>query len=122
MLARFTSTLLSLSGFDVRQAANKAEAAAQLRKLPVADLVLLDVQLPDVDGFDILRSLRRHVILKEVPVIMLTAEATRHGVLRGISGGADGYITKPADSAALLRAVRAVMGIAEEIPPMFPGR
>ena len=115
MFARFTSTLLRLSGFDVRQAGNRAEAAGELRRLPLADVVLLDVQFPDVDGFDVLRGIRAHSVLKDVPVVMLTAEATRESVLKGFAEGADGYITKPADPEAVVRAVHAVLGLHREL-------
>jgi DNA-binding response OmpR family regulator len=53
-------------------------------------------------------------VLKEVPVIMLPGKATRVAVLKGIAGGADGYITKPFEADALLRAVRTVLGLPEE--------
>jgi len=55
-------------------------------------------------------------VLKDVPVIMLTGKATREAVLKGIAGGADGYITKPFEPDALLRAVRTVLGLPEEDP------
>jgi CheY-like chemotaxis protein len=113
-LARFTNTLLSLMGFTVRQAGNRAEVVASIRRAPVPDLILLDVMLPDADGFDILRRVRAHPALVEVPVIMLTGKATREAVLHGLSLGADGYITKPATPDAVMRAVRTVMGMPEE--------
>ena len=111
VLAKFTATLLSLSGFDVRQAANRAEVVAEIRRPPVPDLILLDVVLPDTDGFDILVRVRQHPILRDVPVIMLTGKATREAVLKGMTGGADGYITKPFEPHALLRAIHTVLGL-----------
>lgn len=116
-LAKFTRTLLNLSGFEVRNAHNRAEVVAEIRRPPVPDLILLDVMLPDADGFDILLRVRQHPVLKDVPVIMLTGKATREAVLKGIAGGADGYITKPFEPDALLRAVRTVLGLPEEDPP-----
>lgn len=113
-LARFTTSLLQLSGFEVRQAGNRAEVVAEIRRPPVPDLILLDVMLPDADGFDILNRVRQHPVLKDVPVIMLTGKATREAVIRGISLGADGYITKPCTPDAVLRAVRTVLGLPEE--------
>ncbi|MBM3347930.1 MAG: response regulator [Betaproteobacteria bacterium] len=74
------------------------------------DAVLLDVILPDANGFDILARIRQHPVLKAIPVIILTARATREDVLHGLAGGADGYITKPFDPDTLLRGVRAVLG------------
>lgn len=113
-LGMFTRTLLNLSGFDVRNAHNRAEVVAEIRRPPVPDLILLDVMLPDADGFDILQRVRQHPVLKDVPVIMLTGKATREAVLKGIAGGADGYITKPFEPDALLRAVRTVLGLPDE--------
>lgn len=115
-LARFTSTLLSLSGFDVREAGTRDEVVAQIRRPPIPDLILLDVVLPDTDGFDILKRVRQHTQLKDVPVIMLTGKATREAVLKGMTGGADGYITKPFEPESLLRAIRTVLGLPEPPP------
>lgn len=113
-LASFTATLLSLSGFAVRQAANREQVVHEIRRPPRPDLILLDVVLPDADGFDILMRVRQHPVLKEVPVIMLTGKATREAVLKGIAAGADGYITKPFEPHALLRAVRSVLGLPDQ--------
>lgn len=110
-LAGFLQHYLGFEGFDVAVARARAEVVAELRKLPVPALVLLDVMLPDADGFDILAKMRQHPALKEVPVIMLTAKATRESVIRGLATGADGYVTKPFEADALLDAVRTVMGL-----------
>jgi CheY-like chemotaxis protein len=114
LLARFMQTLLALSGFEVRVAGNRAEVVAEIRRPPRPDLILLDVILPDADGFDILSRVRQHPVLKDVPVVMLTGRATREAVIRGISLGADGYLTKPFEPDSLLRAVRTVLGLPEE--------
>ena len=113
-LAHFTRSYLMLSGFQVRTAGTRAEVVAELRKPPRPDLVLLDVVLPDADGFDILLRMRQHPVLREVPVIMLTGKATREAVIQGLSAGADGYITKPFEPEALMRAVSTVLGLPEE--------
>jgi two-component system, OmpR family, response regulator len=110
-LAKFLGHFLTFEGFDVRVAGCRAEVVAELRKQPVPDLILLDVMLPDADGFDILLRIRAHPALKDVPVIMLTAKATRESVLKGLAGGADGYITKPVETEYLLQAVRTVVGL-----------
>lgn len=113
-LAKFTTTLLTLSGFEVRQAGNRAEVVAEIRRPPVPDLILLDVMLPDVDGFDILQRVRQHPVLKDVPVIMLTGKATREAVIKGISLGADGHITKPCGPDTVLSVVRTVLGLPQD--------
>lgn len=110
-LAGFVSSYLQFEGFTVRLAANRQEVLAEFRKPPVPDLVLLDVVLPDVDGFEVLASLRRHAAFRAVPVIMLTGKTTRESVLKGMAGGADGYVTKPFEPEALMNAVHTVMGM-----------
>ena len=112
-LAKLLKTYLGLEGFDARTAANRQEIVAALRSPPLPHLVLLDVMLPDADGFDILASIRRHPALKAVPVIMLTAKSTREAVLKGLAEGADGYITKPFEVDVLMKAVKAVLGLPE---------
>ncbi len=109
-LAKFLHHYLTFEGFDVRIAGSRAEVVAEFRKPPIPDLVLLDVMLPDADGFDILLRIRSHPQLKDVPVIMLTAKATREAVLKGLASGADGYVTKPVETESLLQAVRTVLG------------
>lgn len=122
VLAKFTTTLLTLSGFQVRHAGTRAEVVAEIRRPPVPDLILLDVMLPDADGFDILLRVRQHPALQDVAVIMLTAKTTRQAVIRGMSLGADGYITKPCAPDALLRAVRTVLGLPHDDGPPTAGR
>jgi two-component system OmpR family response regulator len=114
MLAKFIKSYLTFEGFKVRVASNRAEVVAEFRKPPAPDLILLDVVLPDADGFDILLRLRQHPALKDVPVIMLTGKATREAVLRGLAGGADGYVTKPFEADALMLVVRTVLGLPAE--------
>ena len=104
---------LKLEGFESRVAGNREEVLAELRSVPLPDAVILDVHLPDADGFDILHRMREHPALKGLPILMLTGEATREAVLKGILGGADGFITKPFDIRHLVRAVKAVIGMLE---------
>jgi two-component system OmpR family response regulator len=111
LLAKFLKQYLSFENMEARVAANREEIVTAFRSPPVPDLVLLDVMLPDADGFDVLLKMRQHPALKSVPVIMLTAKATREAVLKGLAGGADGYITKPFEPDALIKAVRAVLGL-----------
>jgi CheY-like chemotaxis protein len=110
-LAKFLGHYLTFEGFDVRIASCREEIVTEFRKSPVPDLILLDVMMPDVDGFDVLLRIRAHPALRQVPVIMLTAKATRESVLKGLAGGADGYVTKPVETESLLQAVRTVMGM-----------
>jgi CheY-like chemotaxis protein len=110
-LAKFLRTYLVLEGFEARIASNRQEIIDALRQPPVPDLVLLDVTLPDADGFNILQKIRQHPALRAVPIIMLTAQATREAVLKGLAGGADGYMTKPFEVENLIAGIRTVLGI-----------
>ena len=102
---------LKLEGLHTRLAATRPEIEAALGKAPPPDLVLLDVGLKDMDGFQVLAAIRRHPRVGKIPVIMLTATATREVALKGIFGGADGHVTKPFRIHALVRAVKAVLGL-----------
>jgi CheY-like chemotaxis protein len=110
-LQRALKFLLSMEKFVPRPASNRQEILEALRSLPLPDVALLDVGLPDVNGFDVLARMRAHPQLKSIPVIMLTGQARREDVMRGLAGGADGYITKPFDRDVLLTGIRAVLGL-----------
>ena len=105
--------LLKLEGYEVRVASSRDEIVAALRAPAMPDAILLDVNLPGTDGFSVLARMRQHPALRTVPVIMLTAQASRGDVLRGLSGGANGYITKPFEHEALMKSLRAVLGVAD---------
>jgi len=104
-------TYFKLEGLVTRAAHNRDEIVAELHRSPLPDAVLLEVRLPDANGFEILHRMRQHPVLKGLPVIMLSGEATREAVLKGILGGADGYITKPFDIHHMVRAVKVVLGL-----------
>lgn len=110
-LAKLLKMFLQMENFAIRVAANKEEIEVALRTPPAPDLVLLDVVLPDADGFEILARMRQNEALKSVPVIMCTGKATREAVLDGLLRGADGYITKPFDVDMVLKAVKTVVGL-----------
>jgi CheY-like chemotaxis protein len=105
--------LLKLDGYEARVASNRDEIIAALRGPALPDVILLDVNLPGTDGFSILARIRQHPALRTIPVIMLTAQASRGDVLRGLSGGANGYITKPFEHESLMKSLRAVLGITD---------
>ncbi len=96
--------ILSAQGFKVRHAANREAIVNGLKLFP--DLVLLDVLLPDANGFDILNRIRQHPNLKDMPVLMLTSLGSLDDILKGLKHGANGYLTKPAKSNALIEAIK----------------
>jgi CheY-like chemotaxis protein len=105
--------LLKLEGYQPRVASNRDEIVAALRNSPLPDVILLDVGLPGVDGFDLLARIRQHPALRAIPVIILTALASRKDALRGFSAGANGYITKPFEHEVLVKSLRAVLGLTD---------
>lgn len=102
---------LELEGFVPRVAADRDEVAAELRKPPLPDLILLDVMLAGASGFDILQRLRGHPTLKQIPVIMVTVMSARKDVIRALAADANGYITKPFKQDVLMKSIKAVLGI-----------
>jgi CheY-like chemotaxis protein len=73
------------------------------------DLLLLDIELPDGDGFEILARMRRHRVLSNLPIVLLTAKKDAEAIGRGLLLGADGYVTKPYTKNILVDVVRKVL-------------
>lgn len=112
-IAQLEMMLLKQAGFETRHAATGQEAMALLQA-QMPDLIILDVNLPDTTGFKILTTLRQDAAYKafrDVPIIMVTAQASEEDVLTGIRGGADGYIFKPFQHESLIGCVRQVLGM-----------
>ena len=96
-------------GYLTRRARSRAEIVQRLGEKPMPDMLLLDVMLPDVNGFDVLNRVRGHPLVKNIPVLMLTSKSDRKDIARGLALGADGYLTKPALPSTLIDAVQAIM-------------
>jgi two-component system, OmpR family, alkaline phosphatase synthesis response regulator PhoP len=112
-MIRFIRMNLEHDGFEVVEAADGLAALKQVRdSLP--DLVLLDVAMPELDGFETLRLMRE---ITNVPVIMLTARAEEDDRVRGLELGADDYVTKPFSPRELVSRVRAVLRRTQSAPP-----
>ena len=99
--------LLMNQGYQLAFAANGNEALLQAEKL-IPDLILLDVMMPDMDGFEVCSRLRGDPILADVPVVLVTALDDRDSRLRGIEAGADDFVTKPFDRTELRTRVRTI--------------
>ena len=89
----------------MRTASDGAEALALLAELP-ADLVVTDIEMPNVDGFELTSSIRAHPAFANIPVLIVSSRASEEDHQRGLDAGADGYIVKTSfDEAGLLSAV-----------------
>lgn len=96
--------LLILEGLDVH-AADNGRTGLELAQKFLPDLIICDVMMPDMDGFEVLTALRQDERTATIPVIMLTAKANRSDIRHGMELGADDYLTKPFTPAELLRAI-----------------
>ncbi len=113
-MTRFIRMNLELEGYHVIEARDGIQALDKVRtELP--DLVILDVMMPELDGFETLRMLRE---ISNVPVIMLTVRDEEEDKVRGLELGADDYVTKPFSARELASRVKAVLRRAQ--PPAGP--
>jgi DNA-binding response OmpR family regulator len=106
---------MRFAGYDVAGALTGEDAFAEVqRRCP--DLVLLDQMLPDIDGVEICRRLRRAPRTKRVPIIFLTARSDEQARVRGLSVGADDYVVKPFSMQELVLRVRGLLRRSSSLP------
>ncbi len=105
------SDVLRAEGYRVREASDGREALARIQESR-PDLVLLDVMMPEMDGYEVCRALRRNEREEEyIPILMLTAKGEVEDLARGLAAGADDYIAKPFDNLELLARVKSLLRI-----------
>jgi DNA-binding response OmpR family regulator len=100
-------------GWDVEESESGEEALVVFGKDP-SDVVLIDLMLPGIDGFELCRSIRR---TSDVPILMVTARADTHDVVAGLEAGADDYVTKPFQPKELSARIRALLRRARATEP-----
>ena len=101
--------VLSMAGFSVSAASSGMEALRLLAEGDLPDIVLLDVQMPDVDGWETLSRLRRNPRTADLPVVLCTVKGLPEDTLKGWSLGCDGYLGKPFDIGALVEELEGVL-------------
>lgn len=101
---------LESQGYDIVTAYDGAEALAAAKNC-LPDLILLDVMMPKMDGFQVCRAIKADASLPFMPVILVTAKVDSKDVVTGLDSGGDEYLTKPVDHAALLARVRSILRI-----------
>ena len=102
---------LMLAKFETRAAARQDEIIEQLNKQPAADVIAMDMVLPDVIGLELLGRLREHPIYKSVPIIVMTAKVEHDDVVAALAYGASGYMTKPFKPETLVDSINATLGL-----------
>lgn len=118
-LLKLESILLTAKGFEVKAVADGQGALDALNE-EFPDLVLLDIMLPDLDGFEICRRIKEDPENRHVPVIIVTAKKTREDMDLGKKVGADAYITKPFKSAMLIESIQRLLAKKEPIARTDP--
>ena len=96
---------LEKEGWEVFEAAS-GEEALEIFKNQICDIVLIDIMLPGIDGFEVCRALRR---ISDLPIVMVTARDDTHDVVAGLEAGADDYLTKPFAPKELSARIRALL-------------
>src|SRR5947207_10753525 len=104
-LCQLVTRYLTREGFEISWAASGG-AGVERALAEDYSMIMLDVMMPDTDGFDVLRRIREH---SRTPVLMLTARGDTHDRIRGLEMGADDYLPKPFDPAELVARIRAIL-------------
>ena len=118
-IARFVEVNLRSAGYDVAVAGDGEEALERAHELR-PDLVLLDVMMPRIDGFEVAQRLRKNPQTSNTSIIMLTAKALSADKVTGLQSGADDYIIKPFDPIELLARVKGTLRRAKEMRNLSP--
>lgn len=112
-IVRLVEINLKKAGYEVTTANNGREALEAVA-LSAPDLIVMDVMMPEMDGFAALQKLKENSATSNIPVIMLTAKAQDADVFKGWQSGADLYLTKPFNPAELLTFVERILSSKEE--------
>jgi CheY-like chemotaxis protein len=100
------TSVLEASGMEVLYAENGSDGISTLRANPDVDLVLMDIMMPELDGYETIRAIRGQKEFTQLPIISLTAKAMKGDREKSIASGASDYITKPVDTDQLLSLMR----------------
>jgi len=108
MIAELIETRLRIEGMRPTRCLGGREAIQLLAHADV-DLVILDIMMPEVDGYEVFKFIKSQERTRNVPVIFLTAKSTQEDIEKGLALGAEYYITKPFSGADLVRKVKALL-------------
>ncbi|MGH7409026.1 MAG: response regulator transcription factor [Candidatus Methylomirabilales bacterium] len=110
-IVKLVTYILHREGFSVRTATTGQEAVAVARQGEV-DIILLDIMLPELNGYAVCAALREDPLTRHIPVVVMSARAQAREVERGLEAGAVSYITKPFEPAQLGEQIRAALAAA----------
>ncbi len=107
-LLKLESILLSLRGYEVAGVTDGTEALEEIaRNRP--DLIVLDIMLPGMDGFEVCRRIRENPETRDIPIVMLTAKKSTQDYAKGMECGANAYITKPFKSSKVMDVIEELL-------------
>jgi two-component system cell cycle response regulator DivK len=116
---RILRDLLTSVGFSILEAVSGEEGVERARA-GAPDLILMDIQLPGIDGYEATRRLKGDPALRHIPVVVVTSYALSGDDVKARAAGADGYVTKPFSPRALLATIRGFLPPAPGAPPPRP--
>ena len=116
-LTSLVSMHMKMAGYEVL-IASTGEKALDISREEKPDLIILDLMLPKIDGWEVCKQLRQDVATQDIPVIMLTARTQTEDKLKGFEAGADDYVTKPFSPRELVARVKRVLARAETAPTL----
>ena len=102
---RILRDLLASAGFEILEATTGEDAVARA-EATVPDLILMDIQLPGIDGYEVTRRIKANPALRHIPVIAVTSYALSGDEVKALEAGCDAYVTKPFDPAELLEKIK----------------
>ncbi|MGW8250578.1 MAG: response regulator transcription factor, partial [Anaerolineales bacterium] len=105
---KLVGLILQRQGYEVTVASSGSQAL-EMMKTEVPDLLLLDIMMPEIDGYEVAVQMRSEPMLAEVPIIMFTAKSQLDDKVAGFEAGADDYLTKPTQPRELLAHIKAVL-------------
>ena len=108
-IVKMLQARLEFQGYGVLVATDGQDGLDKVRS-EKPDLIILDISLPKLNGYEVCQALRADEKHKDIPVVMLTASRQALDIMQGMKGGADAYITKPFNSEALLGILRGLLG------------
>lgn len=110
IIRRLARHILERAGYTVYEAADGLEALAQIKEIK-PDLLLLDIMMPHMNGYDVCLTLRSQEETATLPIVIITAKTEKHAIQKGIDAGANRYLTKPISPKVLVDNVNDILGV-----------
>jgi two-component system, chemotaxis family, chemotaxis protein CheY len=111
MIRNYYYYILKNAGFDVISAIDGADGLEKLFKAPAVDLILCDINMPNMDGYTMIEKVRQDEQFEKIPIIIISTEEEASDKQRGFDAGADIYIVKPIEPNILIENIKLLIGV-----------